>query len=79
MFGYWALMDGADYPGGHGSHVSGSVAGQMSATGGKGGGNGLEGSSECGLAAAGAGRFDGMAPGAKLLFVDLQCNADQVG
>ncbi len=51
-------MDAADAVGGHGTHVSGSVAGNA-------GGIGCP---------PGLGRFDGMAPAARLLFADLQCN-----
>ena len=75
MLGYWALMDESDYVGGHGSHVCGSVAGAAlaataAATAAGGGGDGAS-----VTAAAGLDRFNGMAPGARLIFADLQCNA----
>ena len=63
IIGYWPLMDARDYAGGHGTHVAGTVAGAA------GHACAIAGERQCSLA-----RFDGMAPEAKLLFADLQCN-----
>ena len=75
----WPLMDGRDYAGGHGSHVSGTVAGAIDET--------ID--PTAAAAAAGGGGdattarlladYGGMARGAGLIFADLTCNAGDAG
>ena len=57
--GYWSLMDARDYPAGHGTHVSGSVAGAFEAP-------------QTSSSPAAAVLYNGMAPDARLIFADLQ-------
>jgi hypothetical protein len=66
LAGYWSLMDSQDKDGGHGTHVSGSVAGDASPA---------WSSRVCSEAMLS--RYNGMAPKAKLFFVDLQCNTPE--
>ena len=63
VLGYWSLMDDRDYLAGHGTHVTGTALGDAHPA-----------CRDFLTESCSIGRFNGMAPAARVIFVDLQCN-----